>query len=154
MLGRLAKWLRILGFDTAYLRKAGDDELLGISRRENRVFLTRDSGLIEKNGRRSGRLFIKSDDWEEQVVQVLDEFGLRDQVKLNSRCVVCNVELKRLSKAKATNLVTPYVLEHGSDFAICPKCGRVFWRGTHSGDMESRLESILGKRKKDERRQK
>ncbi|MBE3111737.1 MAG: hypothetical protein IMZ46_14730, partial [Acidobacteria bacterium] len=91
MLGRLAKWLRILGFDVLYFSKAEDKDLVDIARREGRVLLTRDTGLIEKTAKRPNRLFVRSDDWEEQVAQILDEFGLWDEVRPNTRCIECNL---------------------------------------------------------------
>ncbi len=143
MLGRLAKWLRVLGFDVLYFSRAADADLLEIARRENRVFLTRDSGLIEKNRRRPGRLFIDSQKWDDQVVQVLDAFDLWEEVRPHSRCLVCNLELKAIPRSRARNLVTPFVLEQAEKFALCPGCGRVFWEGSHSGDMEAKIRTIL-----------
>jgi uncharacterized protein with PIN domain len=146
MLGRLAKWLRILGFDVLYFPKAEDRDLMEISRREDRVLLTRDTGLIEKTKKQKNRFFVASDDWQEQIVAVLDAFGLWDRVRPNSRCIECNRELKPLPRERARNLVTPYVLEHAASFALCPECGRVFWQGTHYGDMERKIEAILRRR--------
>jgi len=148
MLGRLAKWLKILGFDVLYFSKAEDRDLVDIARREARVLLTRDTGLIERTAKRPNRLFVRSDDWEDQVVQVLDDLGLWDEVQPNTRCLECNLPLKPLSKERARNLVTPYVHEHASSFAICPDCGRVFWQGTHYGDMERKIERLLERRGK------
>ena len=107
MLGRLAKWLRILGFDVLYFSKAEDPDLVAIARRDGRILLTRDTGLIERTAKRPNRLFIRSDDWEDQIVQVLDEFELWDKVRPNSRCIACNLPLKPLSRERARNLVTP-----------------------------------------------
>ncbi len=146
MLGRLAKWLKILGFDVLFFSKAEDKDLLDISRREGRILLTRDIGLIEKTRRAKDRLFVVSDNWEEQIIQVLDEFQLWDAIRPNSRCIECNVPLKPLPKARAKNLVTPYVLEHATSFALCPQCGRVYWQGTHFGDMERKIASVLAKK--------
>jgi len=146
MLGRLAKWLKILGFDVLFFSKAEDKDLVELSRREGRVLLTRDSGLIEKSKKRQNRLFVVSDDWQDQVVQVLDEYGLWDEVRPNSRCIECNRAVKPLAKARARNLVTPYVLERAESFALCPACGRVFWQGTHFGDMERKIEALLERR--------
>jgi len=143
MLGRLAKWLKILGFDVLFFSEAEDKELITISRKEGRVLLTRDTGLIEKTKKQKNRLFVASDKWQEQLVQVLDEFGLWDEVRPNSRCIECNRILKPLPKVRARNLVTPYVLEHAQSFALCPACGRVFWQGTHYGDMEEKIAAIL-----------
>jgi len=148
MLGRLAKWLRILGFDVVYLSKAEDSELAAIARRENRILLTRDTGLIERTAKRPNRLFIRSDDWEDQVVQVLDELGLWDKVRTNTRCVACNMPLKPITRERAKNLVTPYVGEHAAAFALCPGCDKVFWQGSHTGDMERKIERILDRRNK------
>ena len=148
MLGRLAKWLKILGFDVIYFSKAEDRDLADIARREGRVLLTRDTGLIERTAKRPNRLFVRSDDWEDQVVQVLDDLGLWDEVRPNTRCLECNLLLKPLSKERARNLVTPYVQEHASSFAICPDCGRVFWQGTHYGDMERKIAALLERRGK------
>lgn len=146
MLGRLAKWLKILGFDVVYLAKAEDRDLVDLARREGRILLTRDTGLIERTRKSRDRLFLESDAWEEQVVQVLDELGLWDEVRPNSRCIDCNRPLKPLPRARARNLVTPYVLEHAESFALCPGCHRVFWQGTHFGDMERKIERLLGRR--------
>jgi len=147
MLGRLAKWLKILGFDVLFFAKAEDKDLVELSRREGRVLLTRDSGLIEKTRKRQNRLFVKSDDWEDQVAQVLDEYGLWDEVRPNSRCIECNRPLKPLARERARNLVTPYVLEQAASFALCPGCDRVFWQGTHFGDMERKIEVLLKRRR-------
>lgn len=146
MLGRLAKWLKILGFDVLYFSKAEDSELVALARREERVLLTRDTGLIERTAKRPNRLFVRSDEWQDQVVQVLDELALWDEVRPNSRCLECNRTLKPLGRERARNLVTPYVLEHAASFAMCPDCGRVFWQGTHYGDMERKVEKLLARR--------
>jgi uncharacterized protein with PIN domain len=146
MLGRLAKWLRILGFDVLYFSKAEDPALVEIARREGRVLLTRDTGLIERTAKRENRLFVRSDVWEDQVVQVLDEYGLWDAVRPHTRCLACNLPLKALSRERARNLVTPYVGERASAFAVCPGCERVFWQGTHAGDMEKKIGRLLSRR--------
>jgi uncharacterized protein len=148
MLGRLAKWLRILGFDVVYLSKAEDSDLAAIARRENRVLLTRDTGLIERTAKRPNRLFIGSVHWEDQVVQVLDELELWDKVRANTRCVTCNMPLKAITRERAKNLVTPYVCEHAASFALCPGCDKVFWQGSHYGDMERKIGRILDRRGK------
>jgi len=149
MLGKLAKWLKILGFDTVYLNRAEDRDLLLLARREKRVLLTKDQELhLAATGLPS--LSIESDDWQEQVAQVLDAFRLRDCARPHSRCLACNIELKRIPKKLARNLVTPFVLKRAPSFAICPSCGRVFWPGTHFQDMDLKIARILrtGKNRK------
>lgn len=142
MLGKLAKWLKILGFDTVFLNRIEDEELISISREEERVLLTRDTGIMSRT-KDFRSLFINSEDWHEQVRQVLDELGIRDEVKPYSRCIDCNTALKELSRPGAKNLVTPFVYEHADAFSLCPDCGRVFWRGTHFKNMEIKLNRLL-----------
>jgi hypothetical protein len=144
MLGRLAKWLKILGFDTLYFNKIEDSDLLARTQKERRVLLTRDNGLIEKS-RSLKALFIESEDWNNQVRQVLNEFDLWDEVSPYSRCIECNVELKDLPKRRARNLVAPFVFQRAKSFALCPRCGRLFWGGTHLQDMELKIKKILRK---------
>ena len=146
MLGKLARWLKILGFDVVYFPKIEDSELLTLAQKERRILLTRDNMLLKK-AKAAKSLFIESEVWKKQVEQVFEEFNLWEKAKPYSRCIECNIELKSLSKRKAENLVTPFVFEHASSFALCPRCGRVFWQGTHFQDMEFRIEEILGQKK-------
>jgi len=145
MLGKLAKWLRILGFDALYLPKAEDRELLLLARREKRVLLTKDQELLRAAGNHPC-LFVESDNWPEQVEQVLEAFRLREKARPHSRCLACNIELKKIPRGLAKNLVTPFVLERAQSFAICPTCGRVFWPGTHFDDMDRKIVRILGRK--------
>lgn len=144
MLGKLAKWLKILGFDAAYFSKVEDAVLLSFAEQEERILLTRDTGLLERT-HTVRTLFVESEDWREQVQQVLDVFQLRDKAKPYSRCIECNKSLKDLPKERAKNLVTPFVYERADAFALCPRCGRVFWSGTHLVDMEDKIGKILKK---------
>jgi uncharacterized protein with PIN domain len=146
MLGKLAKWLKILGFDAVFFSKIEDDDLLEIATNEDRILLTRDTELFEKS-KKVKSLFIESENWRTQVGQVLDYFDLWKDVKPNSRCIECNVRIKDLPREKAKNLVTPFVFENADTFALCPDCGRVFWRGTHLKDMETKINDFLKKRK-------
>ena len=147
MLGKLAKWLKILGFDALYFSKIEDGDLMALAQKEGRVLLSRDNGLIGKSCNIK-TLFIESEDWNTQVEQVLNEFELWEDVSPYSRCIECNVELRDLPKKKARNLVTPFVFEQAESFALCPECGRVFWKGTHHRDMEFKIEEILKKKKR------
>jgi uncharacterized protein with PIN domain len=142
MLGKLAKWLKILGFDALFFNKIEDDDLLSKARKERRILLTRDTGLIEK-AKDVETLFLESEEWRDQVKQVLDKFSLWERVNPHTRCIDCNVKLKDLPKKNAKNLVTPFVYKRADSFALCPGCGRVFWRGTHFKDMEFKIEELL-----------
>jgi uncharacterized protein with PIN domain len=147
MLGKLAKWLKILGFDAVFFSKIEDSELLILAHKEGRILLTRDNGLLEKS-RDIQTLFIGSEDWNEQVEQVLDKYKLWQNIQPYSRCIECNVKLKELPKSRARNLVTPFVFEKAEAFAICPSCGRIFWKGTHHEDMEYKIDEIMKKKEK------
>ncbi|UCE40612.1 MAG: Mut7-C RNAse domain-containing protein [Candidatus Aminicenantes bacterium] len=145
MLGKLAKWLKILGFDTLFFSKIEDDELLIIARKEERVLLTKDTGLIQQ-AKDVETLFLESEEWKGQIQQVMEHFNLKEKVAPHTRCIDCNVELKGLPKKNAKNLVSSFVFEHADSFALCPSCGRVFWRGSHFKDMEVQIEEILNKK--------
>jgi uncharacterized protein with PIN domain len=145
MLGKLAKWLKILGFDALFFSKIEDDDLLILARDESRILLTKDTGLIEK-AKDVETLFLESEEWPDQVKQVIGHFKLREKVAPHTRCIDCNVELKNLPKKNAKNLVSSFVFEKADSFALCPSCGRVFWRGTHFKDMETKIQEILNKK--------
>jgi uncharacterized protein with PIN domain len=142
MLGRLARWLRVLGFDVLYFPRIADDALLAVARREGRVLLTRDKGLCERTGGHPA-LLVASEKWEEQLVQVLLTFGLKDSVAPHTRCLDCNAPLKPVPKDRARNLAAPFVVERADGLALCPACGRVFWKGSHADDMDARIRKIL-----------
>ena len=144
MLGKLAKWLKILGFDALFFSKIEDDELLTIARKEGRILLTKDTGLIQQ-AKDVETLFLESEEWQDQVQQVLEHFNLREKVNPHTRCIDCNVVLKNLPKKNAKNLVSAFVFDKADSFALCPNCGRVFWRGTHFKDMEAKIQEILNK---------
>ena len=142
MLGKLAKWLKILGFDARYSPRADDDDLLALARSEGRTLLTRDRALLQR-AKGIPSLMIIGERWEDQVRQVLAHFKLRDTVRPYTRCLECNVELMPLAKDQAANLVPPFVLERADSFSLCPSCGRVFWPGTHFDAMEAKLSDLL-----------
>jgi len=146
MLGKLAKWLKILGFDTVFFNKIEDESLMAAAEKEDRILITRDTGLIQR-ARAQDTLFIESENWKEQVREVLDRFDLWDRIRPNSRCIECNRILKALPREKAKNLVTDFVYKTAGSFALCPGCGRVFWRGTHLKDMETKIDELLKQRK-------
>ncbi len=147
MLGKLAKWLKILGFDTAYFSRIEDEDLLVFAQNESRVLLTRDNGLIEKS-KNVQALFINSEKWSEQIQQVLKEFNLKGKAKPNSLCIECNTVLRILPKERAKNMVTPFIYKNADIFSLCPECGRVFWKGNHHNDMEEKISKILGSEKR------
>ena len=142
MLGRLAKWLRLLGYDTAYDNAAADDKLARRARAESRVLLTRDRCLAARRGLRV--LSIQSEILEEQVQEVQDAFGPPPDPVL-SRCSVCNVALEQASPAEIADRVPPYVLQTQAEFRRCPDCRRIYWPGSHVQEMRNQIETFAAK---------
>jgi uncharacterized protein len=139
MLGRLATWLRLLGYDTVSLPEADDAELARVARAEDRVLLTRDVELTRRRGIRP--LLIESDRVEEQLRQVFRATGLTGQDAF-SRCARCNTPLDRASKATVRGRVPPFVFQTQERFFCCPNCRRVYWRGTHWARIVAQIEDI------------
>ena len=137
MLGRLAKWLRLLGYDTAYENDADDHELARRARAEGRVLLTRDHELAGRRGLRT--LLIKSEALKEQIQQVQTALGPPPHPPL-SRCAVCNTVLEPISPNELVDRVPPYVLRTQAEFSCCPGCERVYWPGSHVQMMQEQLK--------------
>lgn len=138
MLGRLAHWLRLLGYDTAY-SDADDHELARHARAEARVLLTRDAELAARRGIES--LLITSDTPQDQLLQVVQAFGL-SQSDVSSRCPTCNAPLRRIPKPAVQGRVPPYVFERHSAFQECAGCGKIYWQGSHWEGIRDVLESL------------
>jgi uncharacterized protein with PIN domain len=136
MLGTLAKWLRILGYDTVFDTHLDDHGLVRLARAEDRVLLTRDRALARRRGVRV--LLVESEALDEQVRQVLGDLGLRPQ-RAFSRCPVCNEALDDLDREAARDLVPAYVADTHETFRRCPGCERVYWRGSHWQQMDEKL---------------
>jgi len=139
MLGRLARWLRLLGYDTAYDNAATDPELARRARAEGRVLLTRDHELAARHGLRT--LLIQSQALEEQVREVRDALGPPSHAAL-SRCAVCNTALRPISPAEIADRVPSYILKTQTEFRRCPGCGRVYWPGSHLQAMRSQIKKL------------
>ena len=142
--GRLAKWLRVLGYDTLFPSDAEEDELLRIALREGRISVTRDSGLAERHVATTGRLkvvLIQRDDLKSQLRQVIRSLDL-DGSRQFSRCIRCNEPLDSLAREAVRELVPPYVFKTQQEYAGCPRCHRIFWRGTHWANMLEDLAEV------------
>jgi uncharacterized protein len=137
MVGKLARWLRILGFDVVYSNKFEDDEIIRIAEAEDRLILTRDTGLISRRIK-ARWLFIASDHCREQLRQVIDTFSLRE-FHVFTRCVECNTPLNAVDKESVFEKVPPFVYLTQKRFAMCPSCNRVYWHGTHAEEILKRL---------------
>jgi uncharacterized protein with PIN domain len=130
MLGRLAKRMRLLGFDVLYDRTMNDNEIIRLSLEQNRVILTRDTELA---GRplAAHHVFIKHNALNDQLRQILNTFTIESVPGPLTRCSCCNEPLTPISRQDAKDRVPQYVYERHDDFLRCTKCERTYWKGTH-----------------------
>jgi hypothetical protein len=146
MLGRLAKWLRILGYDTVYFPRIEDRLLLKIAREEDRILLTRDTRLVKVRGLKRF-LLLKDNDTFKQLKKVITTLRLNPCVDACIspliRCPLCNTPLNRASKEKARGRVPNYVYNTVEDFKHCPGCNRFYWKGTHPEMAQKKLLEVL-----------
>lgn len=144
MLGKLAHWLILLGFDAAYAAEGKSDlELLEQAHREGRVFLTRDTKIPDVAGLR--KVVIREQRFEAQLEHVARELGLRFQrERAFTRCTYCNRPLSSLPRAEALPLVPPLVRELDTPFWRCLSCARVYWLGTHTERMLKKAGKLFG----------
>ena len=133
-LGRLAGYLRMLGFDVWYDPFADDVLLASIASREARVLLTRDVGLLKRREVEQG-YWIRSHQPREQVREVVRRFALTRQFAPFHRCIACNGLLRSVPKAEIADLVPPYIKETKEEFSRCSECQKIYWRGTHYARM-------------------
>ena len=143
MLGRLATWLRILGYDCAYERDIEDERLIERAAREGRVLLTRDRLLLKRRKvRRLTRLMVGHDGFRDQLVQVIRAFSL-DRVRAGTRCACCNLPLEPVSREAVRAVVPFFVAATQSDFKRCPACRRVYWPATHRRHMADEIDELF-----------
>jgi uncharacterized protein with PIN domain len=143
MLGRLARWLRILGHDVVYFHRIEDSDLVDLAARESRILLTRDTRLVLRKAAR-GALLIHGHLLEDQLRQML-HWNRKALLapRLCRRCLECNVPTEPVRKQDLENRVPVYVFRTQARFRACPACGRVYWKATHVRDMLRRLSRSL-----------
>jgi uncharacterized protein with PIN domain len=142
MLGRLARWLRIMGFDTAYEEHITDAELVRRSLQEQRVILTRDRALPEE-WRVASVFVLTSETGVGQLREVVRAFDLAADVVLFTRCSVCNARLEPASRDSVRADVPERIFATHDVFRRCPGCSRVYWRGSHADRMERVVAKVL-----------
>lgn len=142
--GRLARWLRVLGYDAVYEPLLPDAQIVARALAEGRVLLTRDADMMQRRVIAGGAvraLLLRDDRVEDQVRQVLTELAL-EPVQPLSRCLDCNAELEPRAKAAVAGRLPPYVYATQERFSECPQCARVFWPGTHWERMRERIAAL------------
>lgn len=130
MLGRLARWLRIVGQDAAYGPHLAGQSLVGLARRDGRIILTRDTRLLRQHNL-PPCLFIENDRFREQLRQVVATYDLDVAAALFTRCLQCNEPLREAQRSSVELRVPAYVWATQDRFYACPRCGRLFWAATH-----------------------
>ncbi len=141
--GKLAKWLRIMGYDTVFFKGGEDSRMVAKALAEGRVILTRDTAIIKRRVVTSGRLktiLINSDAPEPQIHQVINTLNLDRQFRPFTLCLECNQALVKKNKDEVKDRVPPYVFRTQSQYMECPACHRIYWRGTHWEAMVKKLK--------------
>ncbi len=144
MLGRLAKWLRLIGYDTLYL-PLPDTEILLLAQKENRLLLTRDKRITERRLVKKKIikcLFIKSDFLEEQLQQIATELNLSLTLK-QPLCTLCNKKILLIPKERVKGKVPPFVFMNHQEFGFCPTCKKYYWKGTHWVKINNTLTNLF-----------
>ncbi len=141
-LGRLAKLLRMLGFDSLYTNHWDDSSLSDIAARERRTVLTRDRGLLMRRSVTHGYL-VRSHKPVEQLAEVLRRFDLRGAARPFTRCLRCNTPLEPVPRERAVPRLPEHVARAYRSFKQCPDCGRLYWRGSHWEAMRRLLDTLL-----------
>jgi uncharacterized protein with PIN domain len=142
MLGALARWLRILGFDTVFDTGAADEALVRRAIEEGRFLLTRDRGMA-RDWRFDGILIVDTEDPLDQLRAVADRVGFAAGEGLFTRCPRCNTPLSSAKPSEVRDQVPAGVLERQNRFARCPGCGHVYWEGSHTAGIRERLRRLF-----------
>jgi uncharacterized protein with PIN domain len=139
MLGRLARYLRMLGFDAVHTKSTA--ALGPYKEREDVLFLTKRKKVMGfKN-----MVYIKADKAKEQLREIKDIIGpYIDRERFMTRCIICNVGLEDIGKEEVEGLVPEFVFHTYKEFKRCPSCKRIYWEGTHTDYMERFIEEVLG----------
>ena len=141
-LGRLAGYLRMLGFDTLYRNDYRDEELERISGSEGRILLTRDRGLL-KRSRVTHGYCLRETDPRRQLAEVVQRFDLRRSIAPFQRCLHCNSLLQPIRKEAICDRLPPRTKQYYDGFFVCPACDRIYWKGSHYERMRQLIEALL-----------
>jgi uncharacterized protein with PIN domain len=142
MLGRLARWLRVMGYDARFEAGIADADLVRIAIREDRVLLTRDRALVDE-WRVPRLVLLASESAREQLREVAGHYPLDWRGRVFSRCTRCNDRVERAPPEEVAGRVPPSVLSRYERFYRCPACARIYWDGSHAARMRRALEDAL-----------
>jgi hypothetical protein len=133
MLGKLARWLKMMGHDVEYSNSMDDSQLLAIAKKEHRILLTRDFQLYQHAVAQEAEAFyVQGQTEEERLAELATRFGISLEIDMaTSRCPKCNTAVKHIPKEKVASRVEKNTFEHYTEFWQCPNCGQVYWQGAH-----------------------
>jgi len=143
--GKLAKWLRMMGYDTLLFDGEDDWSMIVTALSEGRVVITKDTQIVKRGVITSGRLkaiLITSDRPEQQIDQVIETLDLDCQFRPFTLCLECNQPLVERSKREVEDRVPPYVFRTQDQYVECPACHRIYWKGTHWQAMTEKLQRL------------
>lgn len=140
-LGKLAKYLRLMGVDTLYFPHIEDARLIEMANNEHRIILTRDYSLSQR--KHAPVFFLKATDIKNQLKRLINHYGLKEHTAPFSRCIVCNTPLQVIEKEDIIDILPTKVKKYFDYFEYCPTCDRVYWQGDHYRHMMAFLEPIL-----------
>lgn len=144
-LGRLARYLRILGFDALYRSDCEDKDLARLSHDEHRILLTRDRGLL-KRGEVVYGYFVRATEARQQAIEVLRRYNLFAACLPFRRCPRCNALLETIAKENVFDRLQPNTRQHYDSFRICPSCSRIYWEGSHYERLRQFVQETLAQR--------
>jgi uncharacterized protein with PIN domain len=142
-LGKLARYLRMLGFDTAYDNRLGDAEIVEMAVREKRIILTRDRRLLFRKAVTHG-FWVRSDDPETQLGEVMRRLDLVGQVKPLQRCLQCNGIIESVDREQVWSSLEPLTRRYYSEFYRCASCHKIYWEGSHVENMSDAIRQMIG----------
>jgi len=142
MLGKLTRWLRMLGYDVKYSNNLDDAQLIMIAKKERRILLTRDLELYQQATAKGVNAFYLDGKTEaEKLASLAQRFNIKlDMDMATSRCPKCNTRVKQISKEKVANKVEESTFSYYNEFWECPKCGQIYWQGAHWTKIRKTLE--------------
>jgi uncharacterized protein with PIN domain len=151
MLGKLTRWLRMLGHNVKYSNKLDDAQLIAIAKKERRVLLTRDLELFQQATAKGVQAFyVDGKNEAENLAKISQKFGINLEVDMKrSRCPKCNAQVKPISKEKVSGKVKETTYTHYNEFWECPKCGQIYWQGAHWTRIRKTLETAKELSKKE-----
>lgn len=147
-LGKIAKYLRIFGFDTLYFQSIDDDDIIEIAQKEERALLTSDKVLYERM-KHHNALYLAHAGFEEKLRDIFHHYKLFDKTKPLSRCIKCNGELEEIDKLEVIDELMAKTKKYFDTFARCKECGAVYWHGDHYKNMLKFVDEFIAKNKKE-----